>query len=75
LGQLQADAETTKSQLDAARTKYALAADENIKKSVGETILALEHRLRELEPRLKELTLRWRNEEIKFLQNSLKSGK
>ena len=75
LEQLQADAETTKSQLNAARTKYALAADENSKKNVGETILALEHRLRELEPRIKELTLRWRNEEIKFLQNSLKSGK
>ena len=75
LEKLQSDVYTTKSQLDAARTKYALTTDENVRTSVGEAILALEVKLRELEPQIKELTLRWRNGEIKFLQNSLESRK
>lgn len=60
----------TKSDIDKARTEYATTTDENTKLATGTLILSLEAKLRELEPQVKVLAMRMRNEEIKFLQKN-----
>ena len=72
---LQSEYDAAKSELEGLRETYARSSDDNVRTSTGENILNLEAKLRELRPKIDALTLKWRNDEIKFLQNSLDKSK
>ncbi|MBP1663822.1 MAG: WD40-like beta Propeller containing protein, partial [Bacteroidetes bacterium] len=71
LQSIQSEFDVAKSELEVLRETYAHSSDENAKMSTAENIMNLEAKLRELRPKIDALTLKWRNDEIKFLQNSL----